>query len=190
MPNLQGFALASARRFAAAALAAILIALLGSSCAWVPLRRGPKIVHALPSEGVAYAEPMPDSTAADSLAEADTLRHEPPPAPRPRKERREEKKPEKSEPSPSLTPPPPVESVMSPEDRRKALENAVSDTTAASQALRRCAGRQLQPDQETVADSVRSFLAQTRAALASGELWRAESLARKARQLANSLNCP
>jgi hypothetical protein len=79
---------------------------------------------------------------------------------------------------------------MSPEDRKKSLDNTVADTTAAGQALRKCGGRQLQPDQETVVDSVRSFLAQTRTALQSGELWRAESLARKARQLASSLNCP
>jgi len=56
--------------------------------------------------------------------------------------------------------------------------------------LKKCAGRQLLPDQESVYDTVRSLLTQTRGALQTGELWRAESLARKARQLASSLNCP
>ena len=190
MSNHKRFALAPARRLAVPALAAIVLAVAASGCAWVPFRRGAKILP--PPEGVAYAEPLPaDTTAAepDSIAAADTLRQEPPPAPRPRRERREEKKPESKD-APNLTPPPPVESVMSPEDRKKALESAVADTTAAGQALRKCAGQQLQPDQETVAESVRSFLAQARAALTGGELWRAESLARKARQLASSLDCP
>lgn len=84
----------------------------------------------------------------------------------------------------------PVEGVMTAEDRQKATARVVADTTAAGQAMRKCAGKTLLPDQESVFDTVRSLLAQTGAALASGELWRAESLARKARQLAASLSCP
>jgi hypothetical protein len=79
---------------------------------------------------------------------------------------------------------------MDPEERARTLSRTVADTTSAGQALRRCSGRAVMPDQEATLDAVRSLLAQTRAALASGELWRAESLARKARQLASSLNCP
>jgi len=87
-------------------------------------------------------------------------------------------------------PPPPVESVMSPDERRQTLARIVADTTAAGGSVRRCAGRALLPDQESVFDTARSLLGQARAALERDELWRAESLARKARQLAASLNCP
>ena len=48
----------------------------------------------------------------------------------------------------------------------------------------------LLPDQESVFETTRNYLEQTRAALKRNELWRAESLARKARQLATSLSCP
>lgn len=97
--------------------------------------------------------------------------------------------PPAAEPAPE-TPPPPVESVVSPDERRQALTRIVADTTAAGAAVRRCAGRRLLPDQESVFDTARNLLGQVRAALERDELWRAESLARKARQLASSLNCP
>jgi len=87
-------------------------------------------------------------------------------------------------------PPAPVESVMTPDERQQALGRIVADTTAAGSAVRRCANRKLLPDQESVFDTTRSLLEQARAALGRDELWRAESLARKARQLAGSLNCP
>jgi hypothetical protein len=87
-------------------------------------------------------------------------------------------------------PPPPVESVITPEERRQTLARIVADTTAAGGAVRKCAGRKLLPDQESVFDTARSLLGQARDALVKDELWRAESLARKARQLASSLSCP
>ncbi|NOT35120.1 MAG: hypothetical protein HOP12_13310 [Candidatus Eisenbacteria bacterium] len=83
-----------------------------------------------------------------------------------------------------------VETVMSAEDRQKTTARVVADTSFAGDAARKCGGRTLLPDQETVFDAVRSMLVQTRTALQSGELWRAEQLARKARQLASSLDCP
>jgi len=79
---------------------------------------------------------------------------------------------------------------MTPDERRLALERIVADTTAAGSAVRRCANRKLLPDQESVFDTTRSLLDQARAALVRDEVWRAESLARKARQLAASLSCP
>jgi len=79
---------------------------------------------------------------------------------------------------------------MSPDERRQTLARIVADTTAAGGAVRRCSGRKLLPDQESVFDTARSLLGQVRGALERDELWRAESLARKARQLASSLNCP
>ncbi len=91
---------------------------------------------------------------------------------------------------PKPAPSAPVESVMTPDERRQALNRIVADTTAAGSAVRRCAARKLLPDQESVFETTRSFLEQARAALERDELWRAESLARKARQLAASLSCP
>jgi hypothetical protein len=79
---------------------------------------------------------------------------------------------------------------MTPEERRATLERVVADTTAAGGAVRKCGSRKLLPDQESVIETTRSLLDQARAALAGDELWRAESLARKARQLAASLDCP
>jgi hypothetical protein len=65
-----------------------------------------------------------------------------------------------------------------------------ADTLAVWSAVRRCAGRKLLPEQESTLDGLRQQLAQVRAALATGELARAESLARQARSLASSLGCP
>ena len=120
----------------------------------------------------------------------------PPPPP-------EQEEPAAGQPKPAPTPPPAtapppapttpsatVESVMTPDERRQALERIVADTTAAGSAVRRCASRKLLPDQESVFETTRSMLEQARAALARDEVWRAESLARKARQLATSLSCP
>lgn len=87
-------------------------------------------------------------------------------------------------------PAPPVESVMSADAAKQTRARIIADTTEASAALRRCAGRTLLPDQESVFETTRNYLEQIRAALKRNELWRAESLARKARQLATSLSCP
>lgn len=86
--------------------------------------------------------------------------------------------------------PVPVGSVMSADERRSTLARIVADTTTAGGAVRKCGARNLLPDQASVLETTRSLLEQARAALASDELWRAESLARKARQLAASLDCP
>jgi hypothetical protein len=99
-----------------------------------------------------------------------------------------------AEPGPSATPPPvlPRDAPAEPPsdaDRVAAIGRIVADTTAASAAVKRCSTRTLLPDQESVFESTRSYLAQTRAALVRNELWQAESLARKARQLALSLDC-
>ena len=92
-------------------------------------------------------------------------------------------------PPPAPTPSPPVEAAMSPEERQASLQRIVADTTAASAAVKKCSGRELLPDQESVFETTRSLLSQTRTAVGKEELWRAESLARKARQLALSLEC-
>jgi hypothetical protein len=91
---------------------------------------------------------------------------------------------------PTDRPAPPVESVMSPDAAKQTLARIAADTTEASAAVRRCSGRQLLPDQESIFDTTKNYLEQVRAALRRNELWRAESLARKARQLAGSLDCP
>jgi hypothetical protein len=73
--------------------------------------------------------------------------------------------------------------------RETLVSRAVADTLAASQALGRCAGRKLVPEQEATYDGIADLLAQARAAFAAGDTARAAQLAREARQLATSLNC-
>lgn len=145
----------------------------------------PPVAAVLPPD----SEPAPDTTATDTTKSQHPLGL---PASKPaRTEKKDNGREEAKETGPAqVNPPTQVESVMSPADARQARERTVSDTVAVVQALKKCSGRQLLPDQESVYESVRSLLAQTRGALQSGELWRAESLARKARQLASSLNCP
>jgi hypothetical protein len=65
-----------------------------------------------------------------------------------------------------------------------------ADTLAAGSALRRCTGRQLLAEQESTVESATRLLEETRAALTAGDLAHAESLARQARQLTRSLDCP
>jgi hypothetical protein len=64
------------------------------------------------------------------------------------------------------------------------------DTSYVSGVLRRCGNRQLLPDQESTRETLLSMLAQAREALAAGDVERAHSAARNARQLATSLRCP
>jgi hypothetical protein len=87
-------------------------------------------------------------------------------------------------------PAPTVGDATSASERQVRMRRIVADTSAVNAAMRRCAGRRLLPDQETTLESTRGLMAQTRAALARDELWRAESLARKAHQLAGALDCP
>lgn len=78
-----------------------------------------------------------------------------------------------------------------PAPTRPGLEARVAaDTLAATLALRRCAGRTLLAEQESTVQSANELLSGVREALAIGDLARAESLARQARQLTGSLGCP
>ncbi len=79
--------------------------------------------------------------------------------------------------------------VMSSETRRATLSSLAADTTAARAALNRCAGRKLLPDQEGVFEATTRALMDVRATAVTGDLARAESLARQAKQLASSLTC-
>lgn len=79
--------------------------------------------------------------------------------------------------------------VMSDQTRRATISSLAADTTAARAALRRCAGRKLLPDQEGVFDATTKVLMDVRAMFATGNLARAESLARQAKQLSTSLTC-
>ncbi|TMQ67435.1 MAG: hypothetical protein E6K78_04865 [Candidatus Eisenbacteria bacterium] len=151
----------------------------------------------LPLGGCATTRPrlagMPIEKRPTPPAPPDSALEEPPPGPAPKSAKQEppnspkEETPAKGD---TAAPRPSVESVMSPQERRAALGQIVADTTSASAAVKPCASRKLLPDQESVYDTTLSLLAQTRAALAHDEVWRAQSLARKARQLAASLNCP
>ena len=88
----------------------------------------------------------------------------------------------------SLVPPTPPPDTTT-HARAVVQSRLAADTTAAVAAARRCEGRRLFPEQESTYDSVLELLNQTRAALARGDMARAESFARQARQLATSLNC-
>lgn len=66
----------------------------------------------------------------------------------------------------------------------------VRDTAAVSKALKRCGGKNLLPEQESTFIATQKLLDQTREALARGDVARARSLARNARQLVSSLDCP
>lgn len=76
----------------------------------------------------------------------------------------------------------------------KAVESlrarVVADTLAAREAIDRCAGRKLLPEQEASHDATVGLLMQTRAALMRDDLPRAESLARQARQMSETIGCP
>ncbi len=98
-------------------------------------------------------------------------------------------------PTPGSTVTPPGESrvsdsTVSSDERQKMMSRITADTTAAGAVIRRCASRRMLPDQEATFDSARDLLSRTRLALEAGEVWRAESLARRARQLAAALRCP
>jgi len=155
------------------ALLAALAALVLASCAILPHRRtlpGVPIEERptppQPADTVATAvEPVEESPTKNGSAPAPTVEH------------------------PNTAPPPPVQAVMSPEERKATLQRIVADTTAAAAAVEKCAGKSLLPDQESVFETTRSYLMQVRAAVTRGELWSAEGLARKARQLALSLDC-
>ena len=79
--------------------------------------------------------------------------------------------------------------VMSDQTRRATISSLAADTTAARASLNRCAGRKLLPDQEGVFDATTKALMAVRAMRATGNLARAESLARQAKQLSTSLTC-
>ena len=84
--------------------------------------------------------------------------------------------------------PPPHVMTPSAEESMRAL--VVRDTTVVSAALKRCAGQSKLPEQETTWDAAMDLLAQARDALARGDLTQARSLARNAKQLVGSLECP
>ncbi len=86
-------------------------------------------------------------------------------------------------PAPTKAPAPAPVPALSP------TQLAARDTAAASRALHRCAGQKLLPEQENTRDATRDAIAQARAALLRGDAVRARSLARTARQLAESLEC-
>jgi hypothetical protein len=79
--------------------------------------------------------------------------------------------------------------VMTSQTLRGALASIAADTTAARNALDRCSGRNLQPDQDGVRESTTRLLMEVHQALAVVDFARAKSLARQAHQLSASLGC-
>lgn len=96
--------------------------------------------------------------------------------------------PEQPVPSDSIPVPPPRTITPSGEENVRAL--AVRDTVAVSKALKRCGGKTLLPEQESTYDATVQLLSEARDALLRGDVTRARSLARNARQLVSSLDCP
>jgi len=79
--------------------------------------------------------------------------------------------------------------VVPPAATNARLTRIAADTTAVAIALRKCAGKNLLPDQEGVYESASRLMVEARAAIAIQDWSRAESTARQARQLAGSLSC-
>lgn len=92
-------------------------------------------------------------------------------------------------PAPADSAKPIVRSVATPESRTSLRTRVVRDTTAAGARMRRCAGKKLLPEQESTWDATARLVADARVALLRGDLPRAASLARNARQLSTSLVC-
>ena len=87
----------------------------------------------------------------------------------------------------SAAPAPPPSMTPSGEENVRTL--VARDTSAVAKVLARCSGKSLLAEQESTDDATLQLLAQTRAALARGDLAHARSLARNARQLVTSLDC-
>jgi hypothetical protein len=88
----------------------------------------------------------------------------------------------------SIPVPPPRQMTPSGEENVRAL--AVRDTAIVSKALKRCAGKTMLPEMESTYGATAKLLDQARDALLRGDVTRARSLARNARQLVTSLDCP
>ena len=87
-------------------------------------------------------------------------------------------------------PPVPPPRQMTPSGEGSMRTIVLRDTAAVSKALKHCAGKTLLPEMESTYDATAKLLAQTREALLRGDVARARSLARNARQLVTSLDCP
>ena len=75
------------------------------------------------------------------------------------------------------------------EDPESFLARIVADTTWTGQKVRRCITQDLLPDAEITVEATLELMQQTHRELLEGELRGAESSARRARQLAESLRC-
>lgn len=91
------------------------------------------------------------------------------------------------------TPPQPGEAAApkkaAPDDPEARLARVVADTTWTGQTVRRCLAQKLLPDAETTVDATLELMRQTHRELVGGDVRSAESSARRARQLAESLRC-
>jgi hypothetical protein len=104
----------------------------------------------------------------------------PPPAARPA--------PPKTVPTPAPPRPPAVLSPhATPEEERRLTGLTNENIASAEQLLKRLDGRRLSTEQRDTAQTVRSFIAKAREALAANDLGRASTLADKARVLADEL---
>ena len=96
--------------------------------------------------------------------------------------------PPKSVPPPAPPRPPAVLSPQAtPEEERRLTRLTNENIASAEQLLKRFDGRRLSTEQRDTAQTVRSFIAKAREALAANDLGRASTFADKARVLAGEL---
>ena len=96
--------------------------------------------------------------------------------------------PPKAVPQPAPARPPAVLSPhATPEEERRLTRLTNENIASAEQLLKRIDGRRLSTEQRDTAQTVRSFIAKAREALAANDLGRASTLADKARVLADEL---
>jgi hypothetical protein len=91
------------------------------------------------------------------------------------------------------TPPQPGEESPAPraldEEPESFLARIVADTTWTGQKVRRCITQDLLPDAEITVEATLQLMQETHRELLEGDLRSADSSARRARQLAESLRC-
>lgn len=106
-----------------------------------------------------------------------------PPVPR----RRPEGHPSQTDSQPAQPPAPQISPQISPTEQSQYARKTYEDIGTAEHNLQQTNGKHLSAAQQDLADKIRSFVAQSRDAIKSGDWDRAQNLAQKARLLSNEL---
>jgi hypothetical protein len=88
---------------------------------------------------------------------------------------------------PAARPPAVISPQTSPEEERRLAQLATTNIESAEQRLKQLGDRRLSAEQQDTAQTIRSFIAKAREALATNDLARASTLSDKARVLAEEL---